>query len=179
MLLACSWSVLSFGPLARWPFASAQGRIRCPTLAPRAPPRDRVQKGKGLQLSQAAAQAITVVILWLTQHFGANPPTSRKCYRSTATTRMILSMLLLSFFPPFSQYTSVHSAFAKRCSIMSQRAQHFVMFGVRRCSQYTSVPTQCGHGPRRSPSVPSVFKSDCSVYVGVPNGCLRSWKCLR
>ena len=100
MLLACSWSVLSFGPLARWPFASAQGRIRCPTLAPRAPPRDRVQKGKGLQLSQAAAQAITVVILWLTQHFGAHPPTSRKCYRSTATTRMILSMLLVSFFLP-------------------------------------------------------------------------------
>ena len=100
MLLACSWSVLSFGPWACWPFASTQGRIRCPTLAPRAPSRDRGQKGKGLQLSRAAAQAITVVILWLTQHFGANPPTSRKCYRSTATIRMILSMLLVSFFLP-------------------------------------------------------------------------------
>ena len=110
MLLACSWSVLSFGPLARWPFASAQGRIRCPTLAPRAPPRDRVQKGKGLQLSQAAAQAITVVILWLTQHFGANPPTSRKCYRSTATIRMILSMLLVSFFPPVQVTADFHRA---------------------------------------------------------------------
>ena len=106
MLLACSWSVLSFGPLARWPFASAQGRIRCPTLAPRPLPRDRVQKGKGLQLSQAAAQAITVVILWLTQHFGAYPPTSRKCYRSTATTRMILSMLVVSFFLPFHLHPS-------------------------------------------------------------------------
>ena len=103
MLLACSWSVLSFGPWACWPFASTQGRIRCPTLAPRAPSRDRGQKGKGLQLSRAAAQAITVVILWLTQHFGANPPTSRKCYRSTATIRMILSMLLVSFFLPGSR----------------------------------------------------------------------------
>ena len=100
MLLACSWSVPSLGPSVCWPLASTQGCLRCPTLAPRAPSRDRVQKGKGLQLSQAAAQAITVVILWLTQHFGANPPTSRKCYRSTATIRMILSMLLVSFFLP-------------------------------------------------------------------------------
>ena len=100
MLLACSWSVPSLGPFGCWPFASAQGRLRCPTLAPSVPSRDRVQKGKGLQLSQAAAQAITIVILWLTQHFGAYPPTSRKCYRSTATTRMVLSMLLVSFFLP-------------------------------------------------------------------------------
>ena len=101
MLLACSWSVPSLGPfVCSWPLASSQGRRRCPTLAPRPPSLDRGQKGKGLQLSQAASQVITVVILWLTQHFGAYPPTSRKCYRSTATTRMILSMLLVSFFLP-------------------------------------------------------------------------------
>ena len=101
MLLACSWSVPSLGPfVCSWPLASSQGCRRCPTLAPRPPSLDRGQKGKGLQLSQAASQVITVVILWLTQHFGAYPPTSRKCYRSTATTRMILSMLLVSFFLP-------------------------------------------------------------------------------
>ena len=104
MLLACSWSVPSLGPfVCSWPLASSQGRRRCPTLAPRPPSLDRGQKGKGLQLSQAASQVITVVILWLTQHFGAHPPTSRKCYRSTATIRMILSMLLVSFFLPGSR----------------------------------------------------------------------------
>ena len=104
MLLACSWSVPSLGPfVCSWPLASSQGCRRCPTLAPRPPSLDRGQKGKGLQLSQAASQVITVVILWLTQHFGAYPPTSRKCYRSTATTRMILSMLLVSFFLPGSR----------------------------------------------------------------------------
>ena len=100
MSLACSWSELSFGPLGCWPFASAQG-----SLAARHLHRVRLvltvyKKGKGLQLSQAATQAITIVIGWLTQHFGAYPATSMKCSRSTATTRMILSMLLLSFFQP-------------------------------------------------------------------------------
>ena len=100
MSLACSWSEPSFGPLGCWPFASAQGRLRCPTLAPSVSLPDRVQKGKGLQLSQAAAQAITIVICWLSQHFGAYPPTSRMCYRSTAKTRMLMSMLLVSLFLP-------------------------------------------------------------------------------
>ena len=103
MSLACSWSGPSLGPFGCWPLASAQGRLRCPILAPSVPLPDRVQKGKGLQLSQAAAQAMTIVICWLTQHFGAYPPTSRMCYRSTATTRMILSMLFVSFFLPGSR----------------------------------------------------------------------------
>ena len=103
MSLACSWSEPSLGPLGCWPFASAQGRLRCPTLAPSVSLPDRVQKGNGLQLSQAAAQAITIVIWWLTQHFGAYPPTSRMCYRSTAKTGMYLSLLLGSFFLPGSR----------------------------------------------------------------------------
>ena len=110
MSLACSWSVLSFGPLGCWPFASAQG-----SLAARHLHRVRLvltvyKKGKGLQLSQAATQAITIVIGWLTQHFGAYPTTSMKCSRSTATTRMILSMLLLSFFQPKHHTTQIHEA---------------------------------------------------------------------
>ena len=103
MSLACSWSELGFGPLGCWPFASAQG-----SLAARHLHRVRLvltvyKKGKGLQLSQAATQAITIVIGWLTQHFGAYPTTSMKCSRSTATTRMILSVILLSFFQPGSR----------------------------------------------------------------------------
>ena len=138
MLLACSWSVLSLGPFGCWPFASALGTHRYPTLAPSQPPRDRVQKGKGLQLSRAAAQAITVVICWLTQHFGAYPPTSRKCYRSTATTRMILSMLLVSFFLPGSR-AEVVSTNDEAHGGGSQQAETATYSGVANGSQSADV----------------------------------------
>ena len=99
MAVACSWSVLSLGLLGCGLYiAHALDSRRCPTLAPRAYlPRLR-QETKGLQHCHAAAQAIITVIHWLSQHLVALPPTSRRCYRSTANTRMIMSLLLVSFF---------------------------------------------------------------------------------
>ena len=108
MALACSWSELSLGLLGCGLYiARALDHRRCPTLAPRAYlPRLR-QETKGLQHCHAAAQAIITVIYWLSQHLVALPPTSRRCYRPTANTRMMMSLLLVSFFLCGSRATLV------------------------------------------------------------------------
>ena len=103
MAFACLWSVLSPGILGCEPQeARAQDRRRCPTLAPSAVPRLQQEIKERLQHCHAAAAAtaiITVVIHWLLlQHMVAFPPTSRRCYRSTANTRLIVRLLLVFFF---------------------------------------------------------------------------------
>ena len=105
MALACSWSVLSLGLLGCGLYkAHALDSRRYPTLAPRALlPRLR-QEIKGLQYRHtAAASTVTgsTTICWsLLQHLVALPQTSRRCHRSTTNTRLIIRLLLVSFFQP-------------------------------------------------------------------------------